>query len=113
MTFISMATARVATAWPMRPRPTMPSVLPANCVPMNFLRSQRPSTRLWWAGAMFRTRPYIRASVCSAVEIVLPAGRVHHHDALPGGGLRVDVVDAHASPGDRLEPVVALRATRR
>ena len=74
MTRISMATARVATAWPIRPRPTMPSVLPANCVPMNFLRSQRPSTRLWWAAAMFRTRPYIRASVCSAVEIVLPPG---------------------------------------
>ena len=38
--------ARVATAWPMRPRPMIPSVLPANCVPMNFFRSQRFSTRL-------------------------------------------------------------------
>jgi len=38
----------------------------------------------------------------------IAAGRVHDHDALPGGGLRVDVVDAHARPGDRLEPMVAL-----
>ncbi len=36
------------------------------------------------------------------------AGRVHDHDALPGGGLGVDVVDAHARPGDRLEPMVPL-----
>ena len=80
---------------------------------MNFLRSQRPSTRLWWAGAMFRTRPYISASVCSAVEIVLPAGRVHHHDALPGGGGGVDIIDAHARAGDGLEAAIALRAIRR
>ena len=33
MTFISIASARVATVRPMRPRPTTPSVLPASCVP--------------------------------------------------------------------------------
>ena len=36
------------------------------------------------------------------------AGRVHDDDALPGGGLGVDVVDAYARAGDRLEPLVSL-----
>ena len=34
-------------------------------------------------------------------------GRVHDHDALPGGRILVDVVGAHPSPHDRLEPLVA------
>ncbi len=33
--------------------------------------------------------------------------RVHHDDAEPGGGLRVDIVGADSGPHDRLEPLVA------
>ena len=62
---------------------------------------------------MLRDRPSIRAMVCSAVEMRVAAGRVHHHDALAGGGLGVDVVDADAGPGDRPQPVVALQRRRR
>ena len=36
------------------------------------------------------------------------AGRVHHDDALLGGGLDVDVVHADAGPRDRPEPGVAV-----
>ena len=35
--------------------------------------------------------------------------RVHHHDAQPGGGLRVDVVGADAGADDGLEPMIALQ----
>ena len=61
---------------------------------------------------MLRDRASIMAIVCSAVLSVLPAGRVHHHDAQPGGGLRVDVVGADAGPDDGLEPMVAFQGLR-
>ena len=66
--------ARLATASPTRPRPTIPSVLPPSCVPVNLLRSQRPALRLSFAWAMFRDSASIIAMVCSAVETVLPPG---------------------------------------
>ena len=71
---MSNARARSATACPMRPRPTMPSVLPASCTPMNLLRSHFWARRLASAAATFRDRPSISAKACSAVLSVLPAG---------------------------------------
>ena len=106
MTRISRARARMATAWPMRPRPMMPSVLPASWVPMNFLRSQRLLHQALVGGGEFRDRPSIRASVCRPWKRCCRRG-VHHHDALAGGGLGVDVVDAHAGPGDGPQALVA------
>jgi hypothetical protein len=34
-------------------------------------------------------------------------GGVHHHDALPGGGVLVDVVGTDPGPDDRLESLIA------
>ena len=73
-TRISNARAREATVWPMRPSPTMPSVLPATCAPMNLFRSQRWARRLASAAAMLRESARRSANACSAVLTVLPAG---------------------------------------
>src|SRR5690349_17481315 len=71
---MSSPCARFATASPTRPSPTTPSVLPPSWLPVNLPRSQRPAFRLSFALATFRESASISATVCSAVETVLPPG---------------------------------------
>src|SRR3954469_25813959 len=65
--------ARDATVRPMRPSPTTPNVLPANCVPwywLRFFHSSWPERGLWLAAGILRGRGIIRATACSAVDSV-------------------------------------------
>ena len=66
--------ARSATSLPMRPRPTMPSVLSASSTPSHLLRSQRPATSAAWAWGTLRAWASSRAIVCSAAETMLLCG---------------------------------------
>ena len=74
MTFMSNARHRLATALPMRPRPMMPTVLPARRLPMNSFFSHLPALKLAQASAMWRLTASIRPIVNSHVEMVLPSG---------------------------------------
>ncbi len=58
-------------------------------------------------GGVLRTRPNIRASVCSAVEIVLPPGVFITTMPCRVAAWHVDVVHADARPGDGPQAVVA------
>ena len=68
------ARARIATSWPMRPKPSMPSVLPSTSVPPNFERSHFPPVSDSCACGMLRASASISASVCSAAATVLASG---------------------------------------
>ena len=68
------ARARSATSLPMRPRPTMPSVLSASSTPSQRLRSQRPATSAAWAWGTLRAWASSSAIVCSAAEMMLLCG---------------------------------------
>ena len=68
------ARALVATSWPIRPKPSTPSVLPSTSVPPNLLRSHLPPVRLAWACGMLRASASISATVCSAAATVLASG---------------------------------------
>ena len=68
------ARARIATSWPMRPKPSTPSVLPSTSVPPNFARSHLPQVRLACACGMLRASASISATVCSAAATVLASG---------------------------------------
>ena len=72
--FMPNAVARSATAPPMRPSPTMPSVLPYNSVPMNGLRSQRPARIEATASGVWRASDNISAKVCSVAASVFAPG---------------------------------------
>ena len=74
MTVISMARARRAMAWPILPRPTMPSVRPRSSRPVNCERFHSPRRIDASAAAVRRATPYISARVCSAAAMVLPVG---------------------------------------
>ena len=60
--------ARSATIWPMRPKPTTPSVLPVTSMPPNLERSHFPWTRLACAWGMLRAWDTSRAMACSAAD---------------------------------------------
>ena len=68
------ARARIATSWPIRPKPRTPSVLPSTSVPPNLLRSHLPEVRLACACGMLRASASISATVCSAAATVLASG---------------------------------------
>ena len=69
------ARARSAIAWPILPRPTMPSVRPRSSMPVNCgpLPLAAPHRRVGRGDPAGRARS-ISASVCSAAAMVLPVG---------------------------------------
>ena len=75
-TRISQPTARRATALPIFPSPTMPSVLPRSSVPVKRERSHSPALTDASASGTWRTRASSRAIVCSAAAMVLPVGEL-------------------------------------
>ena len=101
--------ARRATCWPMRPKPTRPSVLSASSMPPKRERSQRPSFSAAcacgiWRGEREQEPDRVlgrrdRPSTAGALATRMPALR---------RGVEVDVVDADARAADHLEPLGAL-----
>ena len=87
----------------------MPRVLPYSSAPWNRLRSQRPSRRARWAWGMLRAWARIRATVLGGRDHRVRLGGVDDHDPEPGGGGRVDVVQADAIPADDLEVAAGLQ----
>ena len=73
-TVISIARARTAIAWPILPRPMIPSVRPRSSEPVNSARFHSPRRTDASAAAILRATAYRRARVCSAAAIVLPVG---------------------------------------
>ena len=71
---ICRPSARRATCWPMRPKPSTPSVLSASSTPPHFERSQRPSTSAACACGMLRASASSRPIVCSAAETTFDSG---------------------------------------
>ena len=106
------ALARVATSWPIRPKPSTPSVLPSTSVPPNLLRSHLPPVRLAWACGMLRAqREHQRDGVLGRRDRVRLGG-VGDDDALLRGGGDVDVVHADARAADDAEVVGLLDQLR-
>ncbi len=68
------ARARSATSLPMRPKPTIPSVLSASSTPSHRLRSQRPATSAACACGTLRAWASNSAIVCSAADTMLLSG---------------------------------------
>ena len=66
--------ARRATSSPMRPRPTMPSVLPRNSVPCSIFFSHLPLCSAAVAFGIWRAIVIIRPSVSSATATALAPG---------------------------------------
>ena len=100
---ISKARARFTTSRPMLPSPTMPSALPRSSLPIIFFFSHLPARVDALACGMCRAIASIRASVCSATEMALPPGRVHHQHAGRGGGVQIHIVHAHAGAADHAQ----------
>ena len=73
-TRIPNARARVATSWPMRPKPTMPSTLSASSTPANRLRSHRPWVSAACAWGMLRAIASSRPRACSAAATMFEPG---------------------------------------
>ena len=89
----------------MLPMPTMPSVLLKTSEPMNFDFSHLPALH---RRGRLRDRAGEREQHADRVlggGDVVAAGRVHHHDAAPGGRVDVDVVDADAGAADDAQPL--------
>ena len=94
------ARARRATSIPTLPRPTIPSVLPLSSVPCSDFFSHFPGMhQLVGAADVAGHRQHQRQSVFGHGDGI-GAGSVHHRDALAGGGIKVDVVDANARASD-------------
>jgi hypothetical protein len=77
MTFMPKPCARRATAWPMRPKPTMPRVLPAMSPPSSIIGSQPlylPARMNVSPSTTRRADASSRAQVKSAVESVRTPG---------------------------------------
>ena len=66
--------ARRATCWPMRPKPTTPSVFPSSSIPLQRERSQRPCFSAACACGMLRARATSSPTVCSAAEMTVDSG---------------------------------------
>src|SRR5687768_8170163 len=66
--------ARWATSWPIRPKPSTPSVLSYSSTPLNSARSQAPPVSEWCACGTFRASASSSASVCSAAVITFDCG---------------------------------------
>ncbi len=74
MHFIAIAWARFATSRPIRPNPTMPSVLSFNSTPMNLERFHSPFLSDAVAWGILRASASIIAIVCSVAARVFPSG---------------------------------------
>ena len=95
------ALARSATSLPMRPRPTMPSVLSASSTPSQRLRSQRPAIeRGVGLGHVAGLRQQQRHRVLGGRDDVA-LRRVDHHDAATGGRRRRRRCRGRCRPGRR------------
>ena len=68
------AASRCATSWPMRPRPTTPTVLPKISVPENDDRFQVCSRSVASAAGIWRAADSISASACSAALWMFDVG---------------------------------------
>ena len=66
--------ARRATCWPIRPKPSTPSVLPSSSTPLHLERSHRCCFSAAWACGMLRASATIRPTVCSAAETTVDSG---------------------------------------
>src|SRR4051794_2202074 len=66
--------ARWATSWPMRPKPSTPSVFSLSSTPLSFDRSQAPPVSDACAWGTLRASASNRAIVCSAAVITLDCG---------------------------------------
>ena len=66
--------ARRATCWPIRPKPSTPSVFPSSSTPLHFERSHRPCFSAAWAWGMLRASATSRPIVCSAAETTVDSG---------------------------------------
>ena len=97
--------ARCATSWPMRPKPTMPSVFSCSSTPLNRARSHAPPVSEACACGTLRASASSSAIVCSAAVITFDCGALATTTAAPGRRLDVDVVHADAGPGDDAQPV--------
>ncbi len=73
-TFMPKARARLATSIPMRPSPTMPSVLPRSSVPCSVFFSHLPARVVVSARERCRASESISPKVCSATATALPPG---------------------------------------
>ena len=102
------ARARIATSWPIRPKPSTPSVLPSTSVPPNLLTLPLAARE---AGVRLRDvageREHQRDRVLGGGDRV-GLRRVGDDDPALGGGGDVDVVDAHAGTADHPQVVGAL-----
>ena len=100
--------ARCATSWPIRPKPSTPSVFSYSSTPENFERSHLPpvsdSVRL---RDVAREREQQRHRVLGGRDDVR-LGRVRDDDPAPGRGRHVDVVHADAGAADHLQPLGAV-----
>ena len=112
ITFIPRPRARDETSWPIRPKPTMPSVLSANSTPPNRERSHRPAVSAAWAWGMFRATASSRPSGVLGRRHHVRAWRVGNDDAATSGGIDVHVVHAGAGPADHLQPASLLDQLR-
>ena len=91
----------------MRPRPTTPSVLPANWCAHEFAAIPAMLQQaLISRGDVARHRQHHGHRVFGGADGVAGGG-VHHDDAQPRGGFAIDVVGADAGANDRLEPMIA------
>ncbi len=66
--------ARWATSWPMRPKPSTPSVFSYSSTPLNFERSQAPPISEACACGTLRASASSSASVCSAAVMTFDCG---------------------------------------
>ena len=74
MTCVPNAASRCATSWPMRPRPTTPTVLPKISVPENDDRFQVCSRSVASAAGIWRAADSSSASACSAALWMFDVG---------------------------------------
>ena len=105
--------ARCATSWPMRPKPTTPSVFSYSSTPENFERSHLPSISDAYACGMLRASASSSAIVCSAAVTTLDSGALATTIPRLRRGRDVDVVDAHAGAADHLQARRRARSARR
>ena len=90
-----------ATSRPIRPKPTIPSVLPRSSVPVNFFFSHTPRFIEASAAGIDRASDSISAERVLGDADAVGAGGVHDEDAAIARGADVDVVHAGAGARDR------------
>ena len=74
MTVVPKAAIRAANSWPIRPRPTTPTVLSAISTPVNWLRFHSPARSDASAAGIIRATDSSSASACSAAVMMFDCG---------------------------------------